>query len=44
MGNFHKSDAAKLNSYLLRIRGTKDEELMQSICWAANFALDTAVK
>ncbi|KAG2155581.1 hypothetical protein DEU56DRAFT_943416, partial [Suillus clintonianus] len=42
--NFHKSDAAKLNPYLQRIRDTQDIELMRKICWAAGFALDAAVK
>ncbi|KAG2076883.1 hypothetical protein BDR04DRAFT_630852 [Suillus decipiens] len=44
LANFHKSDAAKLNPYLQRIRNTKDTELMRKICWAAGFALDAAVK
>ncbi|KAF8846038.1 hypothetical protein BDN67DRAFT_12014 [Paxillus ammoniavirescens] len=44
LANFHKSDAAKLNPYLQRIRDTDDTELMGKICWAANFACDAAVK
>lgn len=44
LANFHKSDAAKLNPYLQRIRDTQDTELMRKICWAAGFALDAAVK
>lgn len=44
LANFHKSDAARLNSYLQRIRDTQDTELMRKICWAAGFALDAAVK
>ncbi|KAG2367783.1 hypothetical protein BDR07DRAFT_1469429 [Suillus spraguei] len=44
LANFHKSDAAKLNPYLQRIRKTQDTELMRKICWAAGFALDAAVK
>ncbi|EJF66865.1 hypothetical protein DICSQDRAFT_47463 [Dichomitus squalens LYAD-421 SS1] len=44
LANFHKSDAAKLNPYLRRIRETEDEALMRMICWAANFALAAAVK
>ncbi|KAF9225457.1 hypothetical protein BS17DRAFT_599432 [Gyrodon lividus] len=44
LANFHKSDAAKLNPYLQRIRDTNDTELMKKICWAANFACDAAVK
>lgn len=44
LANFHKSDAAKLNPYLKRIRETEDEELMRMICWAANFAIAAVVK
>ncbi|KAG1828100.1 hypothetical protein EV424DRAFT_1471326 [Suillus variegatus] len=44
LANFHKSDAARLNPYLQRIRDTQDTELMRKICWAAGFALDAAVK
>ncbi|KAK1232414.1 hypothetical protein PQX77_004444 [Marasmius sp. AFHP31] len=44
LANFHKSDAAKLNPYLQRIKDTDDAELMRKICWAANFALYTAVR
>ncbi|KAG2156639.1 uncharacterized protein EDB93DRAFT_1127654 [Suillus bovinus] len=44
LANFHKSDAAKLNPYLQRIRDTQDTEVMRKICWAAGFALDAAVK
>ncbi|KAF5368476.1 hypothetical protein D9758_002263 [Tetrapyrgos nigripes] len=44
LANFHKSDAAKLNPYLKRIRETNDRDLMGKICWASNFALDATVK
>ncbi|EEB97460.1 hypothetical protein MPER_03219 [Moniliophthora perniciosa FA553] len=44
LANFHKSDAGKLNPYLQRIKVTEDPELMRKICWAAGFALETAVK
>uniref|UniRef100_A0A0W0FAR2 Putative conserved protein UP6 n=1 Tax=Moniliophthora roreri TaxID=221103 RepID=A0A0W0FAR2_MONRR len=44
LANFHKSDAGKLNPYLQRIKVTEDPELMGKICWAAGFALETAVK
>ncbi|KAL0068683.1 hypothetical protein AAF712_004399 [Marasmius tenuissimus] len=44
LANFHKSDAAKLNPYLQRIKDTDDAELMRKIYWAANFALYTAVR
>jgi len=44
LANFHKSDAAKLNPYLLRIKETDDKDLMRKICWASNYAADAAVK
>ncbi|KAF8124450.1 hypothetical protein EV363DRAFT_1177997 [Boletus edulis] len=44
LANFHRSDAAKLNPYLQHIRDTGDIVLMRRICWAANFACDTAIK
>lgn len=44
LANFHKSDAAKLNPYLLKMKRTQDKELMRKICWASNFGLDAAVK
>ena len=44
LANFHKSDAAKLNPYLHRIKEVDDAELMRKICWAANFALYTAAR
>ncbi|KAL0951542.1 hypothetical protein HGRIS_008226 [Hohenbuehelia grisea] len=44
LANYHKSDAAKLNPYLQRIRECTDVDLMYQICWASNFALDTSVK
>jgi hypothetical protein len=44
LANFHKSDAARLNPYLHRIRETHDRDLMDKICWASNFALDATVK
>ncbi|KAI8990450.1 hypothetical protein BD414DRAFT_413658 [Trametes punicea] len=44
LANFHKSDAAKLNPYLRRIRETTNEDLMHKICWAANFAAAAVVK
>lgn len=44
LANFHKSDAAKLNPYLQRIQTTTDAEFMRKLCWAANFACDTAVR
>ncbi|EIW64282.1 uncharacterized protein TRAVEDRAFT_33082 [Trametes versicolor FP-101664 SS1] len=44
LANFHKSDAAKMNPYLTRIRDSTDEALMRKICWAANFAVAAVVK
>ncbi|KAI0639595.1 hypothetical protein C8Q77DRAFT_1044240 [Trametes polyzona] len=44
LANFHKSDAAKMNPYLSRIRETTDETLMRKLCWAANFAAAAVVK
>ncbi|KAI0715416.1 hypothetical protein C8Q76DRAFT_618158 [Earliella scabrosa] len=44
LANFHKSDAAKLNPYLRRIRETEDEDFMRMTCWAANFAASAVVK
>ena len=44
LANFHKSDAAKLNPYLRRIRETEDEDFMKMTCWAANFAASAVVK
>jgi hypothetical protein len=44
LANFHKSDAAYLNPYLKCIHETEDKELMRTICWAANFAAEAAVK
>ena len=44
LANFHKSDAAKLNPYLLHIQTTTDMEFMRKLCWATNFACDTAVR
>ncbi|CDO72963.1 hypothetical protein BN946_scf185007.g17 [Trametes cinnabarina] len=44
LANFHKSDAAKLNPYLRRIRETTDEDMMRKLCWATNFAAAAVVK
>lgn len=44
LANFHKSDAAKLNPYLRRIRETQDDALMHKVCWASNFAADAVAK
>ena len=44
LANFHKSDGAKLNPYLKRIRETQDEDFMRMTCWAANFAASAVVK
>lgn len=44
LANYHKSEAAKLNPYLLRMKETDDEDFMRKICWASNFAAETAIK
>ncbi|TFK77362.1 hypothetical protein BDN72DRAFT_910444 [Pluteus cervinus] len=44
LANFHKSDAAKLNPYLKRIRECEDEDLMRKVCWASNYALLASIK
>lgn len=44
LANFHKSEAAKLNPYLKRMRETQDEQLMRKLCWASNFAVDAVVR
>ena len=44
LANYHKSDAAKLNPYLKRIRETTDTNFMGKLCWASNFALETSIK
>ncbi|KAF8167628.1 hypothetical protein B0H34DRAFT_646029 [Crassisporium funariophilum] len=44
LANYHKSNAAKLNPYLKRIRETTDREFMVKLCWASNFALATSIK
>ncbi|KAI5898035.1 uncharacterized protein SCHCODRAFT_02487077 [Schizophyllum commune H4-8] len=44
LANYHKSDAATLNPYNQSFRNTKDRKLMEKICWASNYALNTAIK
>lgn len=44
LANFHKSEAAKLNPYLHRMKDLSDANLMQKIYWSANFAVNTAIK
>ncbi len=44
LANYHKSDAARLNPYLKRIRECTDGDFMRKLCWASNFALQTAIK
>lgn len=44
LANYHKSDAAKLNPYLKRIRETTDGDFMRKLCWAANFTLGTSIQ
>ena len=42
--NYHKSDAARLNPYLKRIRESTDGDFMRKLCWASNIALQTAIE
>ncbi|KZP25398.1 hypothetical protein FIBSPDRAFT_1041539 [Athelia psychrophila] len=44
LANFHKSEAARLNPYLLRIKSFDDEECMIRMAWAANFAANSVIK
>ncbi|KAG9222529.1 hypothetical protein CCMSSC00406_0002864 [Pleurotus cornucopiae] len=44
LANYHKSDAAKLNPYLQRIRQVDDKDLIRQICWASDYALQAAIK
>ena len=44
LANYHKSDAARLNPYLRRIRESTDGDFMRKLCWASNFALGTSIK
>ena len=44
LANYHKSEAAKLNPYLLRMKETDDDDLMRKICWASDFAAEMAIK
>ncbi|TFY75669.1 hypothetical protein EWM64_g8341 [Hericium alpestre] len=44
LGNFHKSDAAKLNPYLQRIAETTDKDLLRKVAWAGNYAAAATVK
>jgi len=44
LSNYHKSEAANLNPYLRRLRGSVDHTLLNNISLALGFAFDTAVK
>ena len=44
LANYHKSDAARLNPYLRRIKDSMDGDFMRKLCWASNFALGTSIK
>ncbi|KZT30822.1 hypothetical protein NEOLEDRAFT_1053272, partial [Neolentinus lepideus HHB14362 ss-1] len=44
LANFHRSDSAKLNPYVHRIRETVDVDVMRNICKACTFAIDTSTK
>ncbi|KAF9454112.1 hypothetical protein P691DRAFT_810827 [Macrolepiota fuliginosa MF-IS2] len=42
--NFHRSDAARLNSYLRRLSNCDDVEFFEKVDWAVDFALNAAVQ
>lgn len=42
--NYHKSDAANLNPYLKRVRGSVDHTLLSKVSWALGYAFETSVK
>lgn len=44
IANFHHTDAAKLNPYLRSIKETEDRAMLKSLCYSANFTMDTVVK
>jgi hypothetical protein len=44
LANYHKSDAAKLNPYLKRIRNSSDGDFMRQLSRASNSAVQTAIK
>lgn len=44
LANFHKSDAAHQNPYLAQIKQTQSRDLLQTIGWAANLAVEAVVK
>ncbi|KAG8830817.1 hypothetical protein FRC17_004184, partial [Serendipita sp. 399] len=42
--NYHKSEAANLNPYLRRVRGSVDHTFLSKVSWALGYAFDTASK
>jgi hypothetical protein len=44
LANYHKSDAAKMNPYLKRIKDCADEQAMRNIRLATLSALNEAVR
>ncbi|KAH9486507.1 Armadillo-like helical domain-containing protein 3 [Psilocybe cubensis] len=44
LANYHKSDAAKLNTYLKQIRNSSDGDFMRKLCWVSNYTLGTSIK
>jgi hypothetical protein len=44
LSNYHKSEAANLNPYLKRLRGSVDHTFLNKVSWALEFAFDTAAK
>lgn len=44
LANYHKTEAANLNPYLKRLRGSVDHMFLNKVSWALGFAFDTATK
>jgi hypothetical protein len=44
LANYHKSDAARMNPYLKRMKELEDEEVMRKICRATVPSLEAAAR
>lgn len=44
LANYHKSDAARMNPYLKRIKECEDDDVLQRICGAVSAFIDAAVR
>lgn len=44
ISNFHRTDAAKLNPCLRSVKEVEDRELLKSVCYAANYTMDSVLK